>query len=922
MSDLLSISSNAVMAYQHALGTVSNNIANVATDGYSRQDVSLLASTPSRVGNAYVGTGVMFDRVQRQYSAFAEANLRNSNSDMQSQAPMVTYANRVIDVMAGDSMGLVSALDQFFASARTLSSTPASTVLRGAFMRDAQALTARFGELSSQLDLVDTETRQAVESSVGEINTLAQQLAQVNNQLNKSPSAEKQPAELLDQRDLLLRKLSEYSRLNTGFNANGSVVVSLGATLTQDIIVSGSTATRISVDFNAASSGKIGLVLDPYGKPATLSGVTSGQLAGLMAFREQVLNSTRNSLDFLATTVVKEVNAIHSQGVDGYGQKAGNLFAINPKAKTVAGGLSLAIDDPMRIAAAAQFRVIKDANNTGTADASISFAPSPLLGPGGLDKLFTNNAHPSNGRAVTLTDTRPFAAVASIPGGLQNVDIFLDGAGSGQQLQFITRDGRHLLGSTLDTAAQAQLMSSTQGMAAGATYSTTYLNQSGNTGFQGLNVFYGARASVQSQQRFDSQGQVSTPLAVAALLSGGRIASGQTGTIAAGALKLNGLALGALAPAAGKTLQAADIAAWLNAASAPGVTATAKNEIRVLVADLKLDRTLTINGQTITRPAGGFASASDLVVAINAQTTNLDPTKSTGVVASFTKDGEVVLTNITSEPGKDITVGPGDSTGNVLNIAAATYTGQVSIQRALVSGQDTPVELSFGSGGTPADLARLGFRTSASIKGTVPEDVLVFVTGSGSGTASVAASYSGSPADTATVLRAQPMKLTFKAADQYIITDTRTGTVLAERSFNASQLSAGIDYRGLKLNFTTAPKAGDIFSLDGNTDGTGNNENMLLLAALERVPLVAGKTIGATYIDHVNDMGNISRQATIAKEALTVVHDQAVSTRDQVSGVSLDEEAANLIRFQQAYQASAKVMQVAGQLFDAVLAIR
>jgi flagellar hook-associated protein FlgK len=350
------------------------------------------------------------------------------------------------------------------------------------------------------------------------------------------------------------------------------------------------------------------------------------------------------------------------------------------------------------------------------------------------------------------------------------------------------------------------------------------------------------------------------------------------------------------------------------------VTATASNEIRVTVASLKLDRTLSINGQTITRPGGGFASASDLVQAINAQTTNADPTKSTGVVASFSRDGEVVLTNIATEQGKDITVGPGDSTGNVLNTAAGIYTGQVSIQRALVSGQDTPVELSFGSGGTPADLARLGFRTSANIKGTVPEDVLVFVTGSG--TASVAASFSGSPADSAAVLRAQPMKLTFTAADRYTITDTRTGTVLAERSFNVNQLGTGIDYRGLKLSFTTAPKKGDSFSLDGNTDGTGNNENMLLLAALERAPLIAGKTIGSSYIDHVNDMGNVSRQATIAKEALKVVHDQAVSTRDQVSGVSLDEEAANLIRFQQAYQASAKVMQVAGQLFDAVLAVR
>jgi flagellar hook-associated protein 1 FlgK len=171
MSDLLSISGNAVMAYQHALGTVSNNIANVATDGYSRQDVALVSSTPSRMGNAYIGTGVVFDRVQRQYSAFADANLRNSNSDLQSQAPMVTYANRVIDVMAGDTMGLISALDQFFGSARSLSSNPASTVLRGAFLRDAQGLTSRFGELSSQLDLVDTETKQAVQSSVGEINT-------------------------------------------------------------------------------------------------------------------------------------------------------------------------------------------------------------------------------------------------------------------------------------------------------------------------------------------------------------------------------------------------------------------------------------------------------------------------------------------------------------------------------------------------------------------------------------------------------------------------------------------------------------------------------------------------------------------------------------------------------------------------------
>jgi flagellar hook-associated protein FlgK len=910
MSDLLSISGNAVMAYQHALGTVSNNIANVATDGYSRQDVSLLTSTPTRVGNAYIGTGVVFDRVQRQYSAFAEANLRNSNSDLQSQAPMVTYANRVIDVMAGDTMSLVSALDQFFSSARSLSSNPASTVMRGAFLRDAQGLTSRFGELSSQLDLVDTETQQAVESSVGEINTLAQQLAQVNKQLSKAISLNRQPAELLDQRDLLLRKLSEFSRLNTSFKANGEVLVSLGASLTQDVIVSGSVATLVGVDVNAAAAGKIGLVLDPYGKPSTLSGVTSGQLAGLLAFREQVLSSTRNALDYLATVVVKEVNAIHSEGVDGYGRKAGDLFAIDPAASNAAGGMRLAIDDPMRIAAAAQFRVIKDANNTGSADANISYASSALLGPANLNALFDNNDHTSTGRSVVLTASNPVAAVASISGGLQDVQIFLDSPDADQQLQLVTRDGRHLLGLTLDATTQSQLMTSANGMAPGATYSEAYLNQSGESGFQGMSVFYGARAAVLYQQAYDSEGQVTTPVSWAAQLSGSRITAGQTGSIADGALEINGIALGELTPA-GSSLQADEIANWINAASASGVTATASNEVRVPVSSLKLDRSLYINGESI---GVGFASAADLVQAINDQTTD------TGVQASFSRDGDVVLTNVSGEEGLDITITPSDSTGNVLNITGGVYTGQVTIVRALVSGEETPIEIGFADGGTPEDLARLGFRTSATLMGSVPEDVLVFVTGSG--TASVAASYTGSPADNAAVLRAQPMKLVFTAADRYTITDTQTGSVLAERSFDANQLATGVQYRGLTVSFSTAPQAGDTFTLDGNTDGTGNNENMLRLADLERANLIAGKTIGATYIDHVNDMGNVARQATIAKEALTVVHDQAVTTRDQISGVSLDEEAANLIRFQQAYQASAKVMQVAGTLFDAVLAVR
>ena len=69
-------------------------------------------------------------------------------------------------------------------------------------------------------------------------------------------------------------------------------------------------------------------------------------------------------------------------------------------------------------------------------------------------------------------------------------------------------------------------------------------------------------------------------------------------------------------------------------------------------------------------------------------------------------------------------------------------------------------------------------------------------------------------------------------------------------------------------------------------------------------------------------VGNIANQANITQQALTIVNEQALEKRDQVSGVSLDEEAADLVRFQQAYQASARVMQVSNQLFDSILQLR
>jgi flagellar hook-associated protein FlgK len=209
--------------------------------------------------------------------------------------------------------------------------------------------------------------------------------------------------------------------------------------------------------------------------------------------------------------------------------------------------------------------------------------------------------------------------------------------------------------------------------------------------------------------------------------------------------------------------------------------------------------------------------------------------------------------------------------------------------------------------------------------------LLLFVTdsslvpGEAASTVQITAQFAGIQGDMKQTLRASALQVEFTTDKDYKIIDSRTQTVLAERSLIPDPNSAtpSLSYRGLKLEFSTSPKSGDQFTIDGNRDGIGNNETMLALVALEGSRVMpGGLTITEAYIERVNQVGNVARQAAIAEQALQVVYKQAQEARDSISGVSLDEEASALVRFQQAYQANAKVMQTAMDLFDTILQVR
>jgi flagellar hook-associated protein FlgK len=721
---------------------------------------------------------------------------------------------------------------------------------------------------------------------------------------------------LLDHRDTLQKNLSDFAHVNAKYAENGVVTVSLGPSFVRDVVVDAGTALNIGTNYNSASAEKVSLVLDPYGKSQPLTSITSGKLAGMLSFREQVLGSSRDALDTLARSFVQQVNNIQTGGVDAYGNNGTELFKLDPQASNAAGGIQLGFEDPMRIAAAAQFRIAEGPNNTGGAQSKITYQVNDPGGAPSIESVLGND--PSNSKSFVSTPGRPFTAVATIPNGLNNVNVTMRGA-DGQNLQIFTRDGRQILGSALNADQLNALVNPDNGFSANATPNTQYLNQSGDSGYKDLTVFYGARADVRVQPRWDMNVKdptahpVLTPTPMAALLQGGPIPThpviNPDGTvIAAGALVLNGNSLGALTLAAGQSLQASDISTWINNANVSGVHASATNQLKFTPTQIALGKPLTLNGQTIT---SGVNSMEELAAAINSNASDLS--------ATIDADGNLQVTNSPGHEGESIVVS--GAIPNALGLSNGTYTGQVSITRDLVAGADTPIELGFGPNGTPDDLSKLGLATGTYIKGQPNEDLLVFVTGAG--TAQISASYSGSPTDPKQALRQNPLQIRFDTSDRYSVWDTRTNTQVASHAFNAGQLDPGITYQGLSVSFTAPPKAGDVFNMDGNRDGTGNNQNMLDLVDLQKAKVMGGgRTLSEAYIDQVNDMGNVARQASISQSALKVVNEQAINARDQVSGVSMDQEAADLIRFQQAYQASAKVLQVASEVFDSILQVR
>jgi hypothetical protein len=348
-------------------------------------------------------------------------------------------------------------------------------------------------------------------------------------------------------------------------------------------------------------------------------------------------------------------------------------------------------------------------------------------------------------------------------------------------------------------------------------------------------------------------------------------------------------------------------------------------EVSLNVEDFDLGQALEIDGQEID--LSDVQETGELVEllqsTLNPPTGQPDPPARR--IVRLSADESRIL--ISSPTGSPLEIGPenlasGD-VNNALGVHAGVYSGEIP---------RTEILLGLGNAGDPSALSRLGFSTHVYLDGQIPEDLIVVATGNSPAKLSIRQTEAG--LDLLPNLRDRKFQIRFTSDTAFEIIDvTRVtdpsdqvdletnGTVVAKRAYSAVQ---GIHFQGVHFSLSRLPAKGDTYTIDGNHDGIGDNKNILKLAALETSrDLISGAlTIAESWHGQINEIGNLGNQARIAQEALMIVNEQAVEARDKVSGVSLDEEAADLVRFQQAYQASARIIQTANQLFDAILQVR
>lgn len=311
LTSSLHIGRSGLLASQAAIQTAGNNLANIATEGYHRNDVSLTATRANEIQRGiFLGNGVQISSVTRQVDEALEARLRAAVSDESGSrvkqdlwSEIEAIENELSDVDISTRMG------EFFNSWSQIANNPQDLSLRTLAVEQAQTLSDYVrsvrGEFTNMQKRIDDRTRNAGDT----VNDLLGRIAQLNESIAMQEGGQpSQAAGLRDQRDLHLSELSEYVDISTNEQNSGAVDVYIGSLpVVLGNVNRGIAVTSETVDGEIQTSVRLAADNSPLD-------IDSGELGALLEFRGKHLENAIDTLDQFANSMIHEVNKLHSQG--------------------------------------------------------------------------------------------------------------------------------------------------------------------------------------------------------------------------------------------------------------------------------------------------------------------------------------------------------------------------------------------------------------------------------------------------------------------------------------------------------------------------------------------------------------------------------------------------------------------------------
>ncbi|MDH1237499.1 MAG: flagellar hook-associated protein FlgK [Pseudomonadales bacterium RIFCSPHIGHO2_01_FULL_64_12] len=324
MADLLSIGLSGLAASKTQLSITGHNITNVNTPGYSRQDASQATRSPQFSGAGYIGSGTSLVDVRRSYSEFLTSQLRSSTSLNRDVEAYKSQIDQLDSLLAGTTTGITPSLQSFFSALQTAAEDPANIPARQLVLAEAEGLARRFNTVYDRLSEQNNFTNKQMAAVTDQVNRLAGSIGSLNEAIAVAAANGKQPNDLLDARDEAVRQLSGYIGVTVVPQDDSSFNIFIGSG--QPLVV-GSTVAKLEVVPGQGDPNRHEVQFVSGGsRQGVTSQITGGELGGLIRYREEVLDSTMNSLGRLALAVSDQVNTQLGQGLDLKGQVGSVLF--------------------------------------------------------------------------------------------------------------------------------------------------------------------------------------------------------------------------------------------------------------------------------------------------------------------------------------------------------------------------------------------------------------------------------------------------------------------------------------------------------------------------------------------------------------------------------------------------------------------